>query len=137
LATRANVLSLKKEKTIGELIDAYRSIQLRRMDLSAEDKTLVADQKVLQEKIFEAFDAQKTTSGRGALGAASITWLDVPKLIDEKKAVAALKRKGWSHVIETKVSVQPAAWREAKERLGADIDGIETVELKKLSVTKA
>ena len=46
------------EKTIGELIDAYRSIQLRRMELSAEDKALIADQKTLQDKIFEAFEQE-------------------------------------------------------------------------------
>lgn len=137
MVTRVNVLTLKREKTIGELIDAYRSIQLRRMELAAEDKRLIADQKALQENIFEALEAQNTTSGRGAIGAASITWLDVPKLVDEKKAIAALKRKGWAHVIEIKTSVQPAAWREAKDRLGGDIEGIETVNLKKLSVTKA
>lgn len=137
MATRANVLSLKREKTIGELIDGYRSIQLRRMELAAEDKSLVADQKVLQDSIFAAFEAQDTTAGRGTLATASVTWLDVPKLVDEKKALTILKRKGWGHVIETKTSVQPAAWREAKERLGGDIEGIETVMLKKLSVTKA
>ncbi len=137
MAPKGNVLTLQRAKTIGELIDAYRSIQMHRMEIAAEDKTLIADQKVLQEEIFAALEAQNTSAGRGEIGAASITWLDVPKLIDEKKAIAVLKRKGWAHVIEVKTSVQPAAWREAKERLGGDIEGIETVNLKKLSVTKA
>jgi len=137
MAARVNVLGLKREKTIGELIDAYRSIQLRRAELSEEDKTLIADQKKLQDIIFECFEAQNTTAGRGAVGAASITHLDVPKLLDEKKAETWLKRKGWGHIIEHKTSVQPAAWREALERLGCEIPGIETVTLKKLSVIKA
>jgi hypothetical protein len=131
------VLGLKREKTIGELIDAYRAIQLERTAIAAKDKALIADQKVLQEKIFAAFEAENTTAGRGALGAASITWLDVPKVVDEKKASAVLKRKGWGHIFSLKFTIEPAAWREAKDRLGGDIEGIETVMLKKLSVTKA
>lgn len=136
-ASAANVLSLKREKTLGGLVDAYRAIQTRRGELAAEDKALIADQKELQTKIFEAMDAQGTTSARGTIGAASITYLDVPKVVDEKKATAVLKRKGWGHIFTMKFTIEPAAWREAKDRLGGDIEGIETVMLKKLSVTKA
>lgn len=136
MTNAVNVLHLKKEKTLGGLVDAYRSIQIRRGELAAEDKTLIADQKELQTKIFEAMDAQGTTSARGAIGAASITYLDVPKVVDEKKARAALKRKGWEHIFAIKFVIEPAAWREAKDRIDGDIEGIETVMLKKLSVTK-
>ncbi len=132
-----DINELKPSKTLGSLIDAYRSIQLQRMDLSARDKKLIADQEALKQRIFEALDAQGTTACRGKIGAGSITYLEVPKVIDEKKAETWLKRKGWAHVCSRKFVVEPAAWREAKERLGADIDGIETVKLKKLSVTKA
>jgi len=124
------------EQTIGELIDEYRKIQLSRADLAKQEKELIEKQKGLREGIFAAFEAQKTTAGRGSLAAASITELDVPKIVDEAAAEKFLKRKKWAHVYSRKFEVNNPAWREAKFMHGADLPGIETVIVRNLSVTK-
>lgn len=126
----------QREKTIGELIDAYKEIANARAELSIREKALSTDQTRIKGQIFEAFESQKTTAGRGLLASASVTFLDVPKVVDETKAEAYLKRTGNSHIFTRKFAVINESWRELKQKKGCDIPGIETVIVKNLSVTK-
>lgn len=109
---KANVVPIKKELTIGELIDKLADCEARRTAHAAAEKLLDAEKADIQTQIFNALDAQGTRVGESKNRRVSISEAEEPRTVDWEKFLAwAVKTKNL-HLVQRRVGAP--AWREIK-----------------------
>lgn len=111
---RSNVVQLKKEPTIGELIDQLADCEARRTEHSNLGKKLDLEKTELTTKIFNAMDAQGTRVSESPKShrRVSISESEEPKTLDWDAFMAwAVKTKNL-HLVQRRIGAP--AWREIK-----------------------
>ena len=150
MASAAKVVPIKKERTIGELIDDLAAIEEKRTAHAAAGKLLDLEKTELTTLIFNTLDAQDTLSGSSKTRRINITESEEPQTEDWEEALAWMAKNKCLHLVQHRISAP--AWREIRalpkyrkamnkivvegqpERY--EIPGFKSVVVRKLSFTK-
>lgn len=149
----AKVVPIKKEPTLGQLIDQLAAIEEARSAHAAAGKKLDLEKTALTALIFAALDAQNTLTASSKTRRISISEQQEPRTIDWDEGLAWLKKNDCLHLVQRRIGAP--AWRELRalpkyqkkllkiERVidgqtvvDYEVPGFETVLVRKLSFTK-
>lgn len=108
----AKVVPIKKEATIGCLIDQLAEVEADRTAHAAAGKLLDAEKTALQTRIFAALDAQGTLSGSSKTRRISISESEEPQTEDWEEALAWMTKNKCLHLVQRRIGAP--AWREIR-----------------------
>ncbi len=104
---------------LGALIDKLEANRKARRPIEAKLKPLEEEASGLKADIIRLLDEAHTLKSGTKKATVSISEITRPVFDDADKAVKFLKREGWLHILDFKVT----AWRELIEKKGADVPG--------------
>ena len=119
---KAALKQVSPTPTIGSLIDKMKKIAVERSELSAKDKALSEEQKLLEAQIIEAMDAQETRVAEGKIAKASIVEAEEPQNNDWDAFIKWARKTNNLHLIQRRISAP--AWREIRALKKAEVPGI-------------
>ena len=117
--------------TIGDLVDKLKA---KKDEIDANNAALAVLKKAydeIEEKLFAASDAQKTTGGRGEKASFTIGESVVPQVKDWDLFLKFIYKKKYGHLLERRPSV--VACRELFDTVGT-IPGAEKFTKRKLNL---
>ena len=109
----AKVVPLKKEPTLGQLIDKLAEVEERRTSHAALGNKHDAEKTDLQTRIFEALDAQETLTASSKTRRISVSESPEPRTLDWEQGLEWLAKNNLLRLLYRRISAP--SWRELKE----------------------
>jgi len=125
-------MATKKPEPIGKLCDDLWKVKQEKAAWAKLEADFDLRIKELETKIFEAFDAQETTAGRGTKCSVSLGTSTVFNIDDFDALAKYIKRTGYFHLFQRRITV--AAARELFEKNGK-VPGLAPFEKRVLNIT--
>ena len=119
--------------TIGELADKLHSIRERKKAAEEAVKAIQEEYERAELELFEAADAQQTTTGKGKLASFSIGESVLPQVKDWDAFHKFIYKHKYAHLLERRPSVTEC--RELFESRG-DIPGVERFTKRKINLRR-
>ena len=105
-----------KAPTLGGLIDKLNDVREEKRKLAEQEKELNARYAEIEEQLLQRLDAEGMDKATGKKATASISKVVVASVTDWEKAYAFIKKTGYFHLLQRRVS--DPAFRELLEQKG-------------------
>lgn len=125
-------MATKKTPTIGQRIDSMQQLRKQKRALDAQVKIIEQKFAAEEAELIKQMEAEGVDKSTGKLASAGISTNIVATIVDWDALCAFVKKKGYFHLFQRRVS-DPAA-RELFEKDGK-VPGLEPFEKKKLTLT--
>lgn len=121
-----------KVRPIGVVIDELWQVKQKKSEWAAQEKEFNAKIEALESEIYETFDEQQTTAGRGTKAGVTVGETQTFNIVDFDALTQYIGKKKYYHLLQRRVSVEAA--REIFERDGK-VPGLEPFTKRKLNIT--